>query len=155
MSPILDSEHTYVWPELGEKETEYLIGALWEYERGVVVTLPPFVEQIVTALWAYKRGTDMDAWDSLSLMLKVVKNKKAVEKTGVEWRVNIYDDDDTTIALAKPLKDPFGNEITDLAAGVLAQELKARDPSDDLEMLDDLVMTDDLEMLVGAESPAP
>jgi len=63
--------------------------------------------------------------DNITFMAKTVRKKKAVEKAGSEWRVNIYDDDDTTLILSKPVKDHLGNDITDLAAGVLAQELKS------------------------------
>jgi hypothetical protein len=56
-------------------------------------------------------------------LLKVIKNKKTLEKSGSVWELIIYDDDDTTPILQKDLKDKDGNNITDLEAGVLAQEL--------------------------------
>lgn len=55
--------------------------------------------------------------------LKVIKNKKSLEKSGSIWQLIVYDDDDSTPILTKDLKDTSGNNITDLSAGVLAQEL--------------------------------
>jgi hypothetical protein len=57
-------------------------------------------------------------------MLKIIKNKKSLIKVGSVWKLIIYSDDDTTPILSKVLKDSSGNNITDLAAGTLAQELK-------------------------------
>ncbi|OEU68459.1 MAG: hypothetical protein BBJ57_07215 [Desulfobacterales bacterium PC51MH44] len=69
---------------------------------------------IASAVWA-----DSDAL----FLLKVVKNERIIEKTGSTWYLIIYDDDDSTPILNKALKDKDGNDITDLAAGTLAQEL--------------------------------
>lgn len=55
--------------------------------------------------------------------LKIIKNKKELKKNGSTWELIIYDDDDYTPILNKEMKDKDGNNITDLAAGVLAQEL--------------------------------
>lgn len=57
-------------------------------------------------------------------LVKMIKNKKALVKTGSIWELIIYDDDDATPILQKDLKDKDGSDITDLLAGVLAQELK-------------------------------
>lgn len=64
-------------------------------------------------------------WDDpdATFMLKVIKNKKAIAKTGLVWELIIYDDDDTTPIMNKALKDMDGNNITDLEAGTLAQEI--------------------------------
>lgn len=72
------------------------------------------LDSIADAVWAV---------DDALFLLKVVKNKKALVKNGAVWQLIIYDDNDTTPILIKDLKDKDGNEITDLAAGVLAQEL--------------------------------
>jgi hypothetical protein len=58
-------------------------------------------------------------------MQKIITNKKSLVKTGSVWQLIIYDNDDTTPILTKDLKDKDGNNITDLQAGVLAQELKS------------------------------
>ena len=58
-----------------------------------------------------------------SLILKILKNKRIIKKTGLVWELTVYDDDNYTVILNKVLKDKNGNDITDLVAGALAQEL--------------------------------
>lgn len=58
-------------------------------------------------------------------MLKIIKNKKVLTKTGAIWQLIIYDDDDITPILTKDILDKDGNNITGLEAGILAQELKS------------------------------
>jgi len=69
---------------------------------------------IADAVWDHADG---------DFMVKIIKNKKSLEKTGAVWELVIFDDDDVTPILQKDLKDKDGNNITDLEAGVLAQEL--------------------------------
>lgn len=86
------------------------IGVHYNYANGATVidkTLP-------SAVWEH---------DSGEFLLKVVKNKKGLAKNGLVWELIIYDDDDVTPVLTKEIKDKDGNNITDLEAGVLAQEL--------------------------------
>ena len=71
---------------------------------------------VSNAVWAHS-----DA----EFLLKIIKNKKSLVKNGSIWQLTIYDDDDTTPILTKDLKDKDGNNITDLEAGVLAQELRS------------------------------
>lgn len=59
-----------------------------------------------------------------SWMSKIISNKKVLSKSGATWSLIIYDTDDTTPILSKELKDKDGNDIDDITAGVLAQELK-------------------------------
>lgn len=68
-------------------------------------------------------GCTVVVQSDLDLVLKTIKNKKSLEKTGSVWQLIVYDDDDTTPILTKALKDLDGNNITDIEAGVLAQEL--------------------------------
>jgi len=56
-------------------------------------------------------------------MLKTLKNKREVKKAGSVWTLFVYDDDGTTPIMSKDIKDVTGQDIADLAAGVLAQEL--------------------------------
>lgn len=70
---------------------------------------------IATAVWA-----DVDA----EFLLKVIRNKKALEKNGSVWELIIYDDDDTTPILTKALKDKDVLNIADLETGTLAMELQ-------------------------------
>ena len=72
-------------------------------------------EDIADAVWLH---TDP------AFLLKVIKNKKSLVKTGDVWELIIYDDDNATPILQKDLKDKDGNDITDLEAGTLAEELK-------------------------------
>jgi len=60
-----------------------------------------------------------------SWMNKIITNKKVLAKTGDVWELIIYDDDNVTPILRKDIKDKDGNNITDLEAGTLAQELKS------------------------------
>lgn len=60
---------------------------------------------------------------SVALLKKYAQNKKVLNKSGATWSLVIYDNDGTTPLLTKALKDKDGGEITDLAAGVISQEL--------------------------------
>lgn len=54
---------------------------------------------------------------------KIINNKKELKKNGSTWELVIYDNDDVTPILNKEMKDKDGLDITDLTAGILAQEL--------------------------------
>lgn len=72
-------------------------------------------------------GTDVDSSGlnstSLQFISKSIRNTKQLVKRGDTWYVDILDDDNTTPIVSKELKDYLGNEIADLQAGILAQEL--------------------------------
>jgi len=55
--------------------------------------------------------------------IKIVDNKRVLVKVGSTWYLKVFDDNGITEILNKALKDSGGNEITDLEAGALAQEL--------------------------------
>jgi len=59
------------------------------------------------------------------LLVAFVKNKRYLEKVGSTWYLVIRNSDDTTDLVRKTLKDKSGNDITDLAAGVIAKELES------------------------------
>ena len=63
--------------------------------------------------------------EQLTFMNKIIKNKKSLVKNGSVWELIIYDTDDITPIFNKALKDKDGNNITDLTAGVLAEELQS------------------------------
>jgi len=63
--------------------------------------------------------------DTALLILKILKNKRVIKKNGAIWELIVYDDDNTMPILQKILKDKLGNNITDLVAGTLAQELRS------------------------------
>jgi len=58
----------------------------------------------------------------ISSMLAFIRNKKYLQKTGATWYLIIRNTGDTADILNKALKDKDGLDITDLAAGILAQE---------------------------------
>ena len=59
------------------------------------------------------------------LLHKYMTNKKILLKEGSVWYLIIYDDDNVSLLIKKAVKDKDGNDITDLAAGTLAQEIKS------------------------------
>ncbi len=68
-------------------------------------------------------AADIWAHASAMFLLKIIKNKKVLAKNVTVWELIIYDDDNTTPILNKAIKDKDGGDITDLEAGVLAQEI--------------------------------
>jgi hypothetical protein len=61
---------------------------------------------------------------STDFLVKIIKGRKILDKTGSVWSLIVYDPaDDSTPILTKALKDKDGSDITDLDAGVLAMEL--------------------------------
>lgn len=60
---------------------------------------------------------------NINLMYKSLNNKKSIVKNGSVWELIIYDDDGSTPIFNKALKDKDGNNITDLIAGTLSEEL--------------------------------
>lgn len=69
-----------------------------------------------------KEATVQSILTIVTLLKKYVRNKKLiVNEAGVKSLV-IYDDNGTTELVRKTLKDPSGNDITDIAAGILAIE---------------------------------
>lgn len=55
--------------------------------------------------------------------VKIIDNTRLLVKEGAIWHLKVYDVNGVTVIQDKALKDADGNEITDLAAGALAQEL--------------------------------
>jgi len=81
-------------------------------------TTGPTAAEIAAAV---KSALDPD----LSFMVKIIKNRRTVEKVGGAWMLNVYDDDSVTPILTKHLTDKDAAEISDLSPGVLARELKS------------------------------
>lgn len=92
------------------------IGQLTDNSVGAAVDSDELLgnEYIANSVWEHA-----DA----EFMLDIIRNKKVIEKDGSVWKLRIYDDAGTSPILDKALKDSSGNDITDLDAGVLAQEL--------------------------------
>lgn len=59
----------------------------------------------------------------MAYILKVLKNKRVVQKAGNVWQLTVYDNDGAVPILVKDLKDKDGNNVTDFQAGMLTQEL--------------------------------
>jgi hypothetical protein len=60
----------------------------------------------------------------VAFTVECIKNKKYLEKVGSVWYLRIRNSTDSDDIVNKELKDSSGNNITDIAAGILAQELK-------------------------------
>lgn len=58
-----------------------------------------------------------------ALLVSYMKNKKYLSKEGSVWYLIIRNDSNTDDILKKALKDKDGNNISDIEAGTLAQEL--------------------------------
>ncbi len=98
---------------VGSSDTALVLGA----ERGIVSgsgVTPQDISDIADSVWDHLDG---------ELLIKTVKNKKELKKNGSTWELIIYDDNGTSELINKEIKDKDGNDITDLEAGVLAQEL--------------------------------
>lgn len=106
----LDSRYMTAWSERAKAEAE-VIDILEDSNE-----LQGNQSNWLTAT-GFASSADM-AW-----MIKIITNKKELKKTGDVWSLIIYNDDNVTPILSKEIKDSSGNNITDLAAGVLAQEL--------------------------------
>jgi hypothetical protein len=64
-----------------------------------------------------------DLTDIVILLKAFVTNKKYLSKVGSTWYLVIKNSLETADILNKALKDKYGNDITDLQAGTLAQEM--------------------------------
>ena len=75
---------------------------------------------------AYPEGSAGDLLfsqrDDVDFMLKILRNRRGIQKIEGVWTLLVYDDDGETPILSKALKDYLLNDITDLAAGVMAME---------------------------------
>ena len=61
--------------------------------------------------------------ENIDLLMAFIRNKKYLEKQGPTWFLTIRNAEDTTDILKKALKDKNGSDITDIQAGIMAQEL--------------------------------
>jgi len=78
---------------------------------------------LADAIWTAESAEDLA--EMVEFLQKVVKNKRAITTEASGKALVVYDDDDTTPILSKPLADKDGGAIADLAAGILAQEGKS------------------------------
>lgn len=60
---------------------------------------------------------------TIDFLADVVRNKKLLTKISNTWYLSVRNSTDTDDIMLKALKDKDGNDITDLQAGTLAQEL--------------------------------
>jgi hypothetical protein len=65
--------------------------------------------------------TDIDS--RTAYQIRIIDNKRILVKESSTWYLQVFDDTGLIVILKKALKDSAGAEITDLAAGALAQEL--------------------------------
>lgn len=84
------------------------------------------VDEIVQGVWSKVLPgsfTGSQAGYLLPILVELAKNKKYLSKEGSTWYLFIRNASDTDNIIKKALKDKDGNNITDIAAGILAQEL--------------------------------
>lgn len=62
--------------------------------------------------------------NDMTFVKKTIKNRKTLSAVGSVYSLNIFDDDDSTPILTKVIKDVSGADITTLAVGTIAKELK-------------------------------
>lgn len=117
--------------ETGELEE---VGTTGVYKKVVSFSLPGQYRVIYKSPEGYFSGIEtvvvrenlVSEVYNISLLIKAgIKNRKYLEKVGATWYLVIRNDDDTADILRKPLKDKLGQEVEDIAEGVLAQELKS------------------------------
>lgn len=106
------------------------VGKNFRFDAGKDFILNPPAYLEVINVWTqaeknYLLNKVDDIYNDTMQMIKVIKNKKELKKNGAVWELIIYDDDNITPILNKTIKDKDGNNITDLEAGTLAQEIKS------------------------------
>jgi hypothetical protein len=60
---------------------------------------------------------------NVDTLLSILRNKRQLEKEGPVWYLTVKGPSGTSNILKKALKDKNGNDITDIQAGIMAQEL--------------------------------
>lgn len=98
--------------------SEFLINP--EMVAGSVYNASPALYDAPGTFGELFSGLDVD----VGFLLKCLKNKKSLVKELGVWYLIIYDDDELTEIVRKPLKDKNGGNINDVQVGVLAQELE-------------------------------
>jgi hypothetical protein len=95
------------------------------------VAITQKVSEIVTVLESGTSGltvsesTKLTNIDTISTyQMKILDNRRLLVKVGSTWHLRVFDDNGITVIQDKELKDASGNDISDIAAGTLAQELK-------------------------------
>ena len=91
-------------------------------EHTQLMSLPGLAEIEASTVLA-KEATVLYVSDVVVLLKTFVTNKKYLQKTGLTWYLIIRDSSDNNDILNKALKDKNGDNITDIQAGILAQEL--------------------------------
>ena len=81
------------------------------------------IAEIAAAVWATMQAQTL--MDDVLFLSKTLKNKREITKIGDVWTLVVYADDDVTPILSKPMKDFAGQNIADLAGGLIAAEEKS------------------------------
>ncbi len=81
----------------------------------------PSASENATAVWSATPATEL--LDDISFLSQTLKNKREIKKIGNVWTLFVYADDGVTPILSKPLKDVGGDDISDIAAGILSTEI--------------------------------
>ena len=70
-------------------------------------------------------GLSQAEHDTLLILNSYIKNRKFLNKEGLVWYIIVRNDNDDADIIKKALKDKNGNNITDIQAGLMTQELES------------------------------
>ena len=107
-------------PTLAEIEASAVLG-----KEATLATIAGYLDTEVAAI---KAKTDLipaapAGQTSIDTLLAFFTGKKVLRKEGLTWYLAVRNAGDTADILKKAIKDKDGNNVTDLAAGAIAQEL--------------------------------
>lgn len=83
----------------------------------------PELSEIEASTVLAKESTVSGIAGDVDTLLSFIKNKKVIRKESSTWYLCVRNSSDTGDILKKALKDAIGADITDLAAGIISQEL--------------------------------
>jgi hypothetical protein len=108
-----------------EDGTDTVLATIGAYSAKVVFEVSPLTQTVSAGSGlSPEQSTQLTNIDAKTdYQVKIIDNRRILIKQGATWHLRVFDDDDSTPILDKELKDIAGNDISDIAAGILAQEL--------------------------------
>jgi hypothetical protein len=106
--------------------TNPFISTLGNYNVAITQTVSDLVtiNEVGTSGLTGEESAKLTNIDSrTAYQIRIIDNKRILVKESSTWYLQVFDDTGLVLILKKALKDSAGAEITDLAAGALAQEL--------------------------------
>lgn len=88
-------------------------GVVYLYVNDPNITIKLYIELDVVTYKIYRQNLEI---------LKFLKNKTKLVKTGSVYFLEVYDDDGTTALVRHPVYDKSGNQLTALPDGVIAEK---------------------------------